>query len=70
VPPFNGHPEGFSAATLDLLDQGLKQIWREMQIAADAKARAIQQPKSAVDAGESVPLPEPALEPALAAIVK
>lgn len=35
--PFIGHPYGLSAATLELLDQGLTEIWREMQAAADGQ---------------------------------
>lgn len=37
--PFNGQPPGLSVAVLELLDQGLKEIWHEMQVAADAKTR-------------------------------
>jgi hypothetical protein len=75
VPPFNGHPEGFSAATLELLDQGLKQIWHEMQIAADAKAKTKQQTgsagtPSAADIRDPGTRREPALESALPAIAK
>ena len=35
--PFNGHPEGFSAVDAGLLDQGLNEIWHDMQIAARRK---------------------------------
>ena len=38
--PFNTLPEGFSAASLQLLDQGLNQIWSDMQIAAEAQSAA------------------------------
>ena len=41
--PFLGYPEGFSVATLELLDQGLNQIWHEMQIEAKAKTKTDQQ---------------------------
>ena len=39
MPPFNGHPQGFSTAALELLDQGLNEIWHDMQVAAVAKTR-------------------------------
>ena len=72
--PFNGHPEGFSASTLELLDQGLNQIWREMQIAADAKTKTAPQPAAASTPSADVHDPRarraPALEPAVAAIAK
>lgn len=35
MPPFPDHPNGLSAAALELLDQGLNEIWREMQAIAD-----------------------------------
>ena len=64
--PFNGHPEGFSAATLELLDQGLNQIWLEMQIAADAKTKAnLQQGPAAAPSAVGT-----RLEPAVPAVVK
>ena len=44
MPPFNGHPQGFSASALALLDQGLNEIWHEMQIAADAKTKTAPRP--------------------------
>lgn len=72
--PFNGHPEGFSASTLALLDQGLNQIWREMQIAADAKTKTAPQPAAASTPSADAHDPRvgrvPPLEPAVAAIVK
>ena len=72
--PFNGHPEGFSASTLALLDQGLAQIWHEMQIAADAKTKTAPQPAAASTLSADVQDPRvgraPPLEPAVAAIVK
>lgn len=51
--PFNGHPEGFSVSALELLDQGLNEIWHEMQIAADAKTKAASQPASAAPASRA-----------------
>jgi len=76
VSPFNGHPQGFSASALELLDQGLNQIWHEMQIAADAKtkdaslrAAALPSPGTAHVHNQGT-LPLPALGKTLAAIAK
>jgi hypothetical protein len=37
VPPFIGHPQGFSTASLELLDQGLSEIWHQLEIEAEAR---------------------------------
>lgn len=39
--PFNGHPEGFSTASLRLLDEGLHRMLLDAQIAAEAKEKTI-----------------------------
>lgn len=44
---FKDEPSGLSATALELLDQGLRQIWHEMQLAADAKSKAGLQPTPA-----------------------
>jgi hypothetical protein len=59
---------------LELLDQGLNQIWHEMQVAADAKAKAASQPAAAstssADVHDPRTQPLPALKKAVAAIAK
>jgi hypothetical protein len=37
--PFNGYPEGFTTATLALLDQSLMDAWRESLIKNEAVGR-------------------------------
>jgi len=71
VSPFNGHPEGFSAATLELLDQGLNQIWLEMQIAADAKTADAKTKANLQQGSAAAPSAVGTrLEPAVPAVVK
>ena len=76
MPPFNGHPQGFSASALALLDQGLNEIWHEMQIAADARTKTAAQAVAAAgllpgaDVHDQRALPVLALKPDIAAIVK
>lgn len=40
--PFNGHPEGFSVASLKLLDEGLHRMLLDAQVAAEAKQKTMQ----------------------------
>jgi hypothetical protein len=46
VTPFNGRPEGFSDATLGLLDQGMTRLWLQ-QVAIEAAKSANKSAKQA-----------------------
>lgn len=58
MPPFNGHPEGFSVATLALLDEGLHRMWLEAQAASAAKSEATKAVRPALASGRKVTDPD------------
>lgn len=49
MPPFNSNNHGLSDAVVALLDKGLREIWEDMRVAAEIKAKSAPNSESAAN---------------------